>query len=291
MMITDLLSTDGYIMYNKKLARCIGVNPSILLGYLCSEYNFYYNTDRLENDMFYCTREKIKYNTGLTETEQRTAIKKLKEHNILIMLLKGIPAKTYYKINEDEILKIFSSKESDKESLQQDVDIRNHEDVLLKNISPSDKESLQQDIRNPNTNNNIYNKPIKKNLNNNISKPLKNSQSNFSKIVERTCLENDITDDKSIELIEQFLGEMKIKTKGAIEANIAKIASKPYSIISKCINTSYERNYRYITPPDWLNSGYGSKMVSYHNSARNPETPVFSSDAEKQAYIDSLPYL
>ena len=107
--------------------------------------------------MFYCTREKIKYNTGLTETEQRTAIKKLKERNILTMVLKGIPAKTYYKINEDEILKIFSSKESDKESLQQDIDIMNHENVLLENISSSDKESLQQDVRNPNTNNNIYN--------------------------------------------------------------------------------------------------------------------------------------
>lgn len=119
----------------------------------------------------------------------------------------------------------------------------------------------------------------------------KNTKKEFSKIVERTCLENDITDDKSIELIEQFLSEMKIKTKGAIEANIAKIACKPYSIISRCINTSYERNYRYITPPDWLNSAYGSKNVSYHNSPQNQDTPVFSTDEEKQSYIDSLPYI
>lgn len=119
----------------------------------------------------------------------------------------------------------------------------------------------------------------------------KNTKKEFSKIVERTCLENDITDDRSIELIEQFLSEMKIKTKGAIEANIAKVAGKPYSIISKCINTSYERNYRYITPPDWLNGGYGSKNVSYHNSPQNPDTPVFSTDEEKQSYIDSLPYI
>lgn len=119
----------------------------------------------------------------------------------------------------------------------------------------------------------------------------KNTKKEFSKLVERICSENDITDDRSIELIEQFLSEMKIKTKGAIDANIAKVASKPYSIISKCINTSYERNYRYITPPDWLNSGYGLKNVSYHNSPQNPDTPVFSTDEEKQSYIDSLPYI
>lgn len=118
-----------------------------------------------------------------------------------------------------------------------------------------------------------------------------NTKKDFSNLVIEICLKNDITDDRSIELIEKFLSEMKIKTKGAIEANIAKVASKPYSVIAKCINTSYERNYRYITPPDWLNSGYGSKNVSYHNSPQNPDTPVFSTDAEKQSYIDSLPYI
>lgn len=119
----------------------------------------------------------------------------------------------------------------------------------------------------------------------------KNTKKDFSNLVIEICLKNDIEDDKSIEFIEKFLDEMKIKTKGAIEANIAKVASKPYSVIAKCINTSYERNYRYITPPDWLNSGYGSKNVSYHNSPQNPDTPVFSTDAEKQSYIDSLPYI
>ncbi len=92
---------------------------------------------------------------------------------------------------------------------------------------------------------------IIKNLNNKDTKK-KNTKKDFSKLVIDTCLKNDIEDDKSIELIEQFLEEMKIKTKGAIEANIAKIAGKPYSVIFKCINTSYQRNYKYITPPEWL---------------------------------------
>ena len=117
-MITDLLSTDGFIIYNKKLARTIGTNPAILLGYLCSEYNFYLSNGQLDNEMFFCTREKIKYNTGLTETEQRTATKKLKELNIIETELKGMPSKTYYKINESNIYSILSCEESSQQGLR-----------------------------------------------------------------------------------------------------------------------------------------------------------------------------
>ena len=142
-MITDLLSTDGFIVYNKKLARTIGTNPAILLGYLCSEYNFYSNKGQLDDGMFFCTREKIKYNTGLTETEQRTATKKLKELGIIETELKGMPSKTYYKINECGIYSILSCKES----LQQDL--RNPYNKALGILTTRPKESLQQGIRNP----------------------------------------------------------------------------------------------------------------------------------------------
>ena len=134
-MITDLLSTDGFIIYNKKLARTIGTNPAILLGYLCSEYNFYSNNGQLDKGMFFCTREKIKYNTGLTETEQRTATKKLKELGIIETELKGMPSKTYYKINENTILSILSSEET----LQQDL--RNPHNKTLENLTTRSKES------------------------------------------------------------------------------------------------------------------------------------------------------
>ena len=62
-MITDLLSTDGFIIYNKKLARTIGTNPAILLGYLCSEYNFYSNNGQLD---------KSKKTSNSTKTEKET---------------------------------------------------------------------------------------------------------------------------------------------------------------------------------------------------------------------------
>jgi hypothetical protein len=101
-----------------------------------------------------------------------------------------------------------------------------------------------------------------KTIENNIDKKNSKKSSTISKLVIDSCLKNDIEDDESIELIEQFLEEMKIKTKGAIEANIAKIAGKDYTTIKKCIDTSYQRNYKYITPPEWLVDIHKKKTVS-----------------------------
>ena len=254
-MITDLLSTDGFIIYNKKLARTIGTNPAILLGYLCSEYNFYSSNGLLDNGMFFCTREKIKYNTGLTETEQRTATKKLKELGIIETELKGMPSKTYYKINENNVSSILSSEETSQQGL------RNPYNKTLENLTTRSKESLQHDIRNPHTINNINNN-LKQNTKDNIKKNSKKSSS-ISKLIIETCLKNDVEDDKSIELIEQFLTEMKIKTRGSIEANIAKVAGQKYTTIKKLIDLAYSRNYKYIPEVSWLGdnkSNYSSRL-------------------------------
>ena len=278
-MITDLLSTDGFIIYNKKLARTIGTNPAILLGYLCSEYNFYSSNGQLDNGMFFCTREKIKYNTGLTETEQRTATKKLKELGIIETELKGMPSKTYYKINENTILSILSSEETVQQGL------RNPNNKTLENLTTRSKESLQQGLRNPYTNNNINNN-LKQNTKDNIKK---NSKKDFSKLVIDTCLKNDIEDDKSIELIESFLTDMKIKTSRAVEANIAKLAGKPYSIISKCINTSFSRNYRYITPPEWLqNNSYNGNGKCSKELAWRTHEQMEEAEKERQEFFDAV---
>ena len=278
-MITDLLSTDGFIIYNKKLARTIGTNPAILLGHLCSEYNFYSNNGQLDNGMFFCTREKIKYNTGLTETEQRTATKKLKDLGIIESELRGMPSKTYYRINESTILSILSSDES----LQQDLRIPYNK--TLENITTRPKDSLQQDLRKHYTNNNINNN-LKQNTKDNIKK---NSKKDFSKLVIDTCLKNDIEDDKSIELIESFLADMKIKTPRAVEANIAKLAGKPYSIISKCINTSFSRNYRYITPPEWLqNNSYNGNGKCSKELAWRTHEEMEEAEKERQEFFDAV---
>ena len=102
-----------------------------------------------------------------------------------------------------------------------------------------------------------------KTIEDNIDKKNSKKSSSISKLIIETCLKNDIEDDKSIELIEQFLTEMKIKTRGSIEANIAKVAEQKYATIKKLIDLAYSRNYKYIPEVSWLennNSNYISRL-------------------------------
>ena len=261
-MITDLLSTDGFIIYNKKLARTIGTNPAILLGYLCSEYNFYSSNGQLDNGMFFCTREKIKYNTGLTETEQRTATKKLKDLGIIESELKGMPSKTYYKINESNIYSIISSEETSQQ------DLRNPYNKTLENLTTRSKESLQQGLRNPHTNNNINNN-LKQNTKDNIKKNSKKKSKIDTKIesIEKKCLEYDLDDaviDKVSEFFKGLLENKVLVTDGKVNAILTKLAKVSKDTQLKAIQLSIDKGYKQIDP-SWLNNSYNDngKCSSY----------------------------
>lgn len=47
--IISMLAADNYIVVNRDLARELGLNVSILLGELCSEYNYYEKVGQLED--------------------------------------------------------------------------------------------------------------------------------------------------------------------------------------------------------------------------------------------------
>ena len=248
-MITDLLSTDGFIIYNKKLARTIGTNPAILLGYLCSEYNFYSSNGQLDNEMFFCTREKIKYNTGLTETEQRTATKKLKELDIIETELKGMPSKTYYKINETNINVFLSTNETSQQGL------RNPYNKMLENLTTRPKDSSQHDVRNPHTINNINNN-LKQNTKDNIKKNSKKKSKIDIKIesIEKKCLEYDL-EDEVIELLSRFFRNLlenhKMVTDDKINAILTRLARVNTKTQINAIQLSLDNGYMNIDP-DWL---------------------------------------
>ena len=106
-MIIELLTTDSYIILNKKLIKTIGLNETILLGELCGECYYWMKQNKLENGWFYSTVDNVKYNTSLSDSQQRNAIKKLKDLGIIDYQQKGLPAKRWFKINEEELEKIF----------------------------------------------------------------------------------------------------------------------------------------------------------------------------------------
>ena len=105
MNILELLATDNYIIVNKTLIRQLGLETAIMLGELCSEYLYYQKEDMLEDDWFYSTIDNIEYNTGLSNYQQNKAFEQLISLDIIQIVVKGIPARRYIKIDEEQVFK------------------------------------------------------------------------------------------------------------------------------------------------------------------------------------------
>lgn len=102
-----LLSNDGFIVINKNLIKLIGLNSSILIGELVSEYNYYEKENKLiDKAWFYSTTPNIEENTGLSRYQQDEAIKKLQNKKIIDIKIMGMPSKRYFKINYENIEKL-----------------------------------------------------------------------------------------------------------------------------------------------------------------------------------------
>lgn len=110
MTLLKLLSSSNYLVINKDLIKVLGIEESILLGELASEYDYWLKKGELDNEYFYSTIENIEKNTTLSKYKQTQAISKLKELGIVETKLKGIPAKRYIKINEQRIEEVLQDK-------------------------------------------------------------------------------------------------------------------------------------------------------------------------------------
>lgn len=111
MDIKELLSNTNYIIVNKTLAKRFGLEESIMIGELVSEYLHWRKTNKLTEDgYFYSTAENVEENTTLTAHKQRKALNKLKELGLIDVQIRGLPAKRYIKLNDDAIADIVNSK-------------------------------------------------------------------------------------------------------------------------------------------------------------------------------------
>ncbi len=101
MGILQLLAKENYIAYSKPLAKAVGIDEAILFGALCSVSNIH------GNEFFY-QQERLCEDTCLTEYRLRNAIKNLKKAGLLSVEKKGLPARNYYKLNENKFLDIMN---------------------------------------------------------------------------------------------------------------------------------------------------------------------------------------
>lgn len=161
--ISQMLASDGFIITNKKLIRELGLHQAVLIGELCSQYNFWKSQNKLDdNDSFYCTQDRIEENTGLSARQQRSEFKKLQDAEIILIYRKGLPAVNFYQIHFDKLTEILEKEDTTK-------------DILL-DITKSDVQTLQNVTSNLTKCNLINNKQNNKKENKDNSKELYNTQ-------------------------------------------------------------------------------------------------------------------
>lgn len=106
MKITSILSSDAHWNVNKKLARDIGLLPSILLMELI------FCREKYDQEEFYESVEKLDKILGVGSDARRSAMKVLVEKKYIQVIKKGIPARYFYRINDKEILDFLIEKET-----------------------------------------------------------------------------------------------------------------------------------------------------------------------------------
>ena len=116
--ILSLISSRGFIAVNKRIAQMYGLDESIMLGELASEYEYWEARGEVENGYFYSTVENVRENTTLAEKKQRNAIKTLKAAGIVDVVVKGIPPKRYFKIDESALLAQLNASNEPEQSIQ-----------------------------------------------------------------------------------------------------------------------------------------------------------------------------
>lgn len=116
MDLLDFINGNNYGVFNRQIARAIGLNTSIVLSELIDKFQYYSSKKALtslknqEGLWFYLTAECIQERTTLTEKEQRSCIDKLMELGFIKKTLSGLPAKRYFQLDTLKIFEFFSDK-------------------------------------------------------------------------------------------------------------------------------------------------------------------------------------
>ena len=108
-----LLSSTAFLVLNKGLAKSIGLKEAVLLADLISKEE-YFIANGMTDGWFFNTEANIEADTTLTPFQQRKCVKTLKKLKIIEVKRKGIPAKQYFKINEQQVMQFLNNLSSTK---------------------------------------------------------------------------------------------------------------------------------------------------------------------------------
>jgi hypothetical protein len=141
----ELLKTfkdDAYWLVNKHLASHLGLVPTILLSELISKENYHYQRNELiEDKYFYHKSEVIEDNLFITSDKRRSCVDILKNSGTISIITKGMPAKHYYSVNHEMIIKIMAMDTGTKENREKLKPVKIKPETPPQEVgNPSDRE-------------------------------------------------------------------------------------------------------------------------------------------------------
>jgi DNA-binding PadR family transcriptional regulator len=132
-------------MYNKKLAKELGIDEAILFGSLCGYHTMFNGVEE-----FYCEQERIMEDTCLSEYRLQNALRNLKKEGLVSVVKKGMPAKNYYKLNEEKLMEVLHVTSDPKIRVTGDLNFNTTSDPKI------DTTINNNNNNNINNNNNLY---------------------------------------------------------------------------------------------------------------------------------------
>ena len=91
---TSMLSNGSFIMTNRVLIHAVGLEGSVFIGELCSQFDYLECLGKVvDGCWFYYVRSQITRRTGISEHKQRSIVEKLKDMKIISTKMMGIPCR------------------------------------------------------------------------------------------------------------------------------------------------------------------------------------------------------
>lgn len=145
MNVLSLIATTNFITVNRTIAEIVGLEAAVVFGEIASESFYWQENGQSEDGWFFSTVENLEKRTYLSAHSQRLALNKLEEQGWISVEKRGMPAKRYIRIHEEEIARVVNDKS-------------------LKFLTTSDEKNEPQDVKIFNTNKKKDNKNIEKEM-------------------------------------------------------------------------------------------------------------------------------
>jgi hypothetical protein len=124
----SFLNQDNYQIYNRQIAKfCESVSAAIMLSELVNRFEYHVARNELSSHpkygdgWFYLTVDKAEDRTCLSRKEQLSALKILKNLELIESCEFGLPNKRYFKLKENKILQVMGLSKNSSSTPQTDV--------------------------------------------------------------------------------------------------------------------------------------------------------------------------